>query len=392
MERRESAEAARRVARRGLPLFTVAGIEIRLDYSWFLIFVLILVSLSAGYLPGEHPGQAKLHYWIAGAAATLLFFLSILAHELSHALVARLLGIRVPAITLFLFGGVSHMEQEATRPATEFRVAVVGPLSSLALAGLFWGVARALPAGVPPLVAAVVTYLAWINTALAVFNLLPGYPLDGGRILRAVAWWRTGSLRRATRVAADAGKGLAVGLMLLGAVQIFQGALLGGLWLVFIGMFLRTMAEASYQSLVIAQTLEDVRTSQVAIADPVTVGPDLSIRQLVDDYLLAHGYRAYPVMEAGRPLGLISVEDLKDLPPEKRDETTVRERMRALDDALRVPSDLPLAEALVRLASAPGGRLLVMRGDELVGMLTKSGIARAIEIRRALETDAEDDD
>jgi CBS domain-containing protein len=253
-------------------------------------------------------------------------------------------------------------------------------------------VARALPAGVPPLVAAVVTYLAWINTALAVFNLLPGYPLDGGRILRAVAWWRTGSLRRATRVAADAGKGLAVGLMLLGAVQIFQGALLGGLWLVFIGMFLRTMAEASYQSLVIAQTLEDVRTSQVAIADPVTVGPDLSIRQLVDDYLLAHGYRAYPVMEAGRPLGLISVEDLKDLPPEKRDETTVRERMRALDDALRVPSDLPLAEALVRLASAPGGRLLVMRGNELVGMLTKSGIARAIEIRRALETDAEDDD
>jgi Zn-dependent protease/CBS domain-containing protein len=370
-----------------ISLVKIAGIEIRLDYSWFLIFLLILVSLSAGYLPSEHPGEATAHYWIAGAAATLFFFLSILAHELSHALVARLLGIRVPAITLFLFGGVSHMEHEATRPATEFRVAAVGPLTSLALAGLFWSAGRALPAGVPTLAAAVVSYLAWVNAALAVFNLLPGYPLDGGRILRAVAWWRTGSLRRATRVAADAGKGLAVGLMLLGAVQIFSGALLGGLWLVFIGMFLRRMAEASYQSLVITQTLEDVRTGQVAIADLVSVPPELSIRQLVDDYLLAHGYRAYPVVEAGRPLGLISIDDLKDVPPEKREETTVRERMHPLDDALRVSSDLPLAEALVRLAATPGGRLLVMRGDELVGMLTKSGLARAIEIRRALQAE-----
>lgn len=384
-----SDDGARRISRRGISLVTIAGIDVRLDYSWFLIFLLILVSLSAGYFPGRHPDQSTASYWIAGASATLLFFLSILAHELSHALVARLQGIRVPAITLFLFGGVSHMEREATRPASEFRVAVVGPLTSMLLAGVFWATGRALPPDTPPLAAGVVTYLAWINGALAVFNLLPGFPLDGGRVLRAVAWWRTGSLRRATRIAADAGKGLAVGLMLLGGLQIFAGALLGGLWLIFIGMFLRTMAEAGYQNLVLARTLEDANTGDVAIPEPVTVRPGLSIRELIDDYLLEHGYRAYPVVEDGRPLGLISVDDLKNLPAEKRASTTVRERMRPLDDALRVSPGLPLSDAMRKLGAAPGNRLLVLRDGALAGMLTKSGLARFIEIHDVLDAERE---
>jgi Zn-dependent protease len=375
---------ARPRASEAIPLITIGGIEVRLDYSWFFIFALILVSLSAGYFPGRVADQPTLAYWVAGAAATLLFFLSILAHELSHAFTARLLGIRVPAITLFLFGGVSHMEQEARNPSSEFRVAVVGPLTSLGLAALFRGLGGALPAGSPPMLAAVVDYLAWINAALGVFNLLPGFPLDGGRILRAVAWWKTGSLRRATRLAADAGKGLAVGLMLLGALQVFTGALMGGLWLVFIGMFLRSMAEAGYRGLVVSQMLEGVRVDEVAIANPVTVEPRLSLRELVDRYLLEHGHRAYPVVTDGRPLGLISIEDLKDLPPDKREGTTVGERMRPLDDGLRVESGLPLDRALEKLARAPGGRLLVMRGDRLAGMLTPSSLARFIEIRSAL--------
>lgn len=373
------------ISGRGISLFSIGGIDVRLDYSWFLIFLLILVSLSAGYFPRVAEGQSMAAYWAAGALATLLFFLSILAHEFSHAVVATRSGIRVPAITLFLFGGVSHMEQEAAKPSTEFRVAAVGPLTSFALALVFWGVAVALPDESPPLLSAVVSYLAWINGALGVFNLLPGFPLDGGRVLRAVVWWRTGSLRRATRAAADVGKGLAVGLMVLGGLQIFSGALLGGMWLVFIGMFLRSTAEASYQNLVLVQTLEDVRAGDVAIPDPVTVSPDLTIRALVDDYLLEHGYRAYPVVEAGRVVGLISVYDLKEVSPEKRATTTVGERMRPVDDAHRVSPDLPLTKALQKLAGTPSGRLLVMRGDELVGLLTKSALSRFVEIRQLLE-------
>lgn len=371
-------------ARRGISLFRVGGIDIRLDYSWFLIFALILVSLSAGYFPRVQEGESTAAYWLAGAVATLLFFASIVAHELSHALVARLSGIRVPTITLFLFGGVSHMEEESRTPGSEFRVAVVGPLTSLALAAVFWGVHRALPADFPPLAAGVVGYLAWINAALAVFNLLPGFPLDGGRVLRAAAWWKTGSLRRATRIAADAGKGLAIGLMLLGGLQVFLGSLLGGLWLVFIGMFLRTMAESSYQSLVLVQSLEDVRVEHVAILDPITVPPQLSIADLVEDYLLVHGYRAYPVVDDGAVLGIISIDDLRDLPAEKRASTTVKDRMRMLDESLSVSPELSLRDALKKLAAA-GVPLLVMQGNELAGMLTKSGLARFIEIRRALE-------
>jgi Zn-dependent protease/CBS domain-containing protein len=370
-----------------MTLFRVRGIEVRLDYSWFLIFALILASLSAGYFPNEHPDQSTSAYWVAGAAATLLFFLSILAHELSHAAMARRAGLRVPAITLFLFGGVSQIEEDAHDPGTELRVAAIGPLTSFALAAVFWGVAAVLPDGFPVLGGAVVTYLAWINAALGVFNLLPGYPLDGGRVLRAVVWRATGSLRRATRMASDAGQGLALGLMLLGGLQIFSGGLVGGLWLILIGMFLRSLARAGYRNLVVTQVLEDVETGEVAIADPITVDPGLSIADFVDDYLLEYGYRGYPVVEAGRVRGMISVDEVRGLPPEKRGTTPVRERMHALDDSLRVAPDVPLRRALKRLEGAPGGRLLVMRGDQLVGLLTKGGLARFVEIRNLLEED-----
>ena len=367
---------------RGWSLFAIRGIRVRLDPSWLLIFALILASVSLGWLPRAVPGRPWLDYGIAGTIATLLFFLSILAHELAHAFAAQRAGIVVPAITLFLFGGVSHMERETTTPRDELRVAAVGPLASFVLAGGFWALHRAL-AGSPPLASAVALYLAWINAALGVFNLLPGLPLDGGRVLRAVAWWRTGSLRRATRIASNAGKGLALGVVLLGALQLFSGALLGGMWLILIGMFLRNLAEASYQGMVLSQSLEDVKVRDVALRDPVTVPPDLTIRKLVDDYLLTRGYRSYPVVEGGQPIGLIALDDLRGTPVEQQESLTVRERMRRLDQVASVPPDLPLADALRRLGGATGS-LLVMRGDRLEGLLTKSALLRFVEIRHAL--------
>ena len=369
-----------------IPLFRVGGVQVRLDYTWFFVFALVLVSLAAGYFPHEHPGLATASYWTAGAVATLLLFASILLHELSHAWAARAAGIEVPAITLFLFGGVSEMAGEPSRPSTELRVAAVGQAMSLALAGVFYAVHGVVAPFASPLVAGIPLYLAWINAALAVFNLLPGLPLDGGRLLRAVAWWRTGSLRRASRIAANAGKGIALGLMVMGGLQIFSGALVGGLWLVLIGLFLRGNAEAGYQNLVLLQSLEDVRVGDVAIADPITVPPQLSLQDLVEGYFLRHGYRAYPVVEGHDLLGLVSIDALRDVAPEDRASTTVKDRLTPASERNRVAPETPLADALRELVTAPGGRLLVTTRDgELVGLLTKEGLARFVEIRNVLD-------
>jgi len=371
----------------GFSLFRLSGIEVRIDYTWFFIFLLILLSLAIGYFPRAHPELGTASYWAAGVVATVLFFGSVVAHEFAHALMAQRLGIPVPSITLFLFGGVSQMAEEPEDPATELKVAIVGPLTSIGLAVVFFGIHRALAPVSNELVAGVPLYLCWINLALGVFNLLPGLPLDGGRLLRAFGWWRTGSLRRGTRIAANAGKGIAIGLMLLGALQIFGGALIGGLWLVLIGLFLRGTAEAGYQNLVLLQTLEDEQVGGVAIRDPVTLSPQLPLQEVVDDYFLKHGYRAFPVVEGQNVLGILSIDALSGLSADDRREATVKDHMTPISEENTVSPDLPLADAMKKLPSAAGGRLLVMRNDELVGLLTKEALLRFIEIRNVLDGD-----
>jgi Zn-dependent protease/predicted transcriptional regulator len=376
------------VARRGVSLGSIAGIRIRIDASWLLIFALVLWSLSAGYLPREVPGLPRAQYWSGGVVATLLFFASLLAHELSHSLVAIRAGIRVRSITLFVFGGVSELESTPTSPGAEMRIAIVGPLASLALAGAFWALGRVLGPGAPDLVRTIVRYLVWINAALAVFNLLPGFPLDGGRVFRAIAWKRTGSLVRATRLASDVGKGFAIALMILGGLEIFQGALIGGLWFILIGMFLRGMAEAGYQTLVIKNALADVAVRDVMAREVVSVTPDLSVQDFIDHYILGRGYRGFPVVDGDRVCGLVSLADVKDVPPAARAGTRVAERMRPLDASLRIGPEAPLSEALQRMASAGAGRLVVMRGNHMDGVLTRTGLARFLELRRILDESA----
>lgn len=371
--------------RGGIPLFRIAGIQIIIDYSWFIIFVLVAWSLSAGYLPSQFPDASTGTYWTAGLLATLLFFASILIHELSHSLVAIRSGIEIPSITLFIFGGVSRLSEEAKNPATEFKIAVVGPLSSFVLAGLFLGVGSLMASGSPKIVVVVFQYLALINLALGIFNLVPGFPLDGGRVLRAIWWWRTGSLTRATRVASDVGKGFAVVLMIMGGLEIFFGALLGGLWLLFIGMFLRGVAERGYQELVLQQSLDGVQVDEVMIQDVVSVPPDLSLRRLVDDYFLTHGYRAFPVVRDGQPVGTVKVEDLKRVPKEQLDRATVEAVMSPMNDACRIAPDASLKDALKRMSENGLGRLIVMSGDRMEGMITKTGLLRLLQVRRILE-------
>ncbi len=370
----------------GITLFKVAGIRISLDFSWFIIFALVLLALSAGYFPRNFPGQEPQTYWLAGFIATLLFFASVLIHELSHSLMAIRSGIEIPEITLFIFGGVSRLAQEPKDPKTELKIAVVGPLSSFVLAAVFWFLKAALRGFEPSIVVAVFGYLAWINLALGIFNLIPGFPLDGGRVLRAIWWWKSGSITRATKIASDIGKGFAVALMFLGGLQIFGGALISGLWFVFIGMFLRGMSVQGYEELVIRKALEGVQVEEVMIQDVVSVPPDLTVADLVHDYILRYAYRGFPVVGNGKVLGIISLGAVKDISQEEQSSTRVREVMVPTSGSMLITADASLADALVKMSREGEERLLVMRQDRLQGMVTKTGLLRFVQIKQVLGT------
>jgi Zn-dependent protease len=370
---------------RGISLFKIAGIRISLDFSWFIIFGLVLFALSAGYLPRAFPGQDTQTYWIAGLVATLLFFASVMLHELAHSLVAIRHGIDIPEITLFIFGGVSRLSQEPADPKTEFKIAVVGPLTSFILAAAFGALGLALKGLQPSIIPVVVGYLAWINLALGIFNLIPGFPLDGGRILRAFLWWKTGSLTRATKVAADFGKGFALAIMILGGLQIFAGALINGLWLLFIGMFLRGMSVQGYEELIIRKSLEGVRVDEVMVREVVSVPPHLTISQLIHDYFLHFAYRGFPVVDQGRVQGVVSVSAVRQLPREDYDRRQVAEIMTPLTADLLIDGNTSLAEALVKMTRQEQDRLLILKGGQLAGLLTKTGLLRFVQIKQVLE-------
>jgi Zn-dependent protease/predicted transcriptional regulator len=370
---------------RGISLFKIAGILIRLDFSWFIIFGLVLFALSAGYLPRAFPGQDPQTYWIAGLVATLLFFASVMLHELAHSLVAIRHGIDIPEITLFIFGGVSRLSQEPSDPKTEFKIAVVGPLTSFALAAAFGALRVALQGFEPSLIVVVIGYLTWINLALGIFNLIPGFPLDGGRILRAFLWWRTGSLTRATKVASDFGKGFAMAIMILGALQIFAGALINGLWFIFIGMFLRGMSVQGYEQLVMRKSLEGVQVDEVMVREVVSVPSDLPIDQLVHDYFLHYAYRGFPVVDNGRVLGVVSVAAVRQLPREVYDNRRVADIMTPLQEDLLIEGNASLAEALMKMSREEQDRLLVLQGDRLAGLVTKTGLLRFVQIKQVLQ-------
>jgi len=299
----------------GIRLGSIFGFEIRIDYSWFVIAFLILWSFSAGVFPERYPGQSPATYLAMGTVGAALFFASLLAHELSHSVVARARGVDVESITLFVFGGMAKTSREAETPRDELAIAGVGPLSSLAIAVLFgfvWQVGDRL--GLPVAVTGVARYLAMLNVLLAGFNLLPGFPLDGGRLFRAVVWRVTGDMTRATRWASAGGKTLGYALIAMGALQALGGVVVGGLWLVFIGWFLRTAADLSYRQHVLRDVLLEARASDVMTRDPSTVGPRVSVDDWVEGRLLREPYQAFPVVVDGSISGLVAVDHLRRIP------------------------------------------------------------------------------
>ena len=385
---------------RGLRIARIAGIDVVLDWSLLLIFMLITVSLSAGVFPVWHPEWSMALSWSTGLGAAVMFFASVLVHELSHALVGRAQGIEIRRITLFMFGGMAHMSKEPQKWRAELLMAAVGPLTSLVLGILFLVLAGMLtgpievdlehPEDVLASLGPVATLLLWlgpVNILLALFNLVPGFPLDGGRILRAVLWGITGDLHRSTRWASNMGQGFAWFLVLLGAgmmfglrVPVFGTGLISGLWLVFIGWFLHNAALMSYRQLLIREALEDVPVQRLMRSGLEEVGPGMRVSELVEDHLMRSDQRAYPVTEGGRFRGLVCLQDIRTVERSDWTHTTVEKIMTPADQlSVLAPHD-DAADALFRLARADVNQLPVVEHGRFMGLLQRDDILKWLAV------------
>jgi len=367
----------------GIRLGSVLGFEIRVDLSWFIIFFLVLWTLAFGLFPANYPQLGFGTHLLMGAAATVLFFASLLAHELSHSLLARAKGIPVEGITLFLFGGVARMRSEAENPGDEFQIAAVGPIVSLALAGLFGLlVAIGVPLGWSIAVLGVFQYLAVINLALALFNLLPGFPLDGGRLFRAIVWQVTGDLEKATRIATTGGRWLGYLIIALGVLQLFGANFLGGLWFILIGWFLASAADSSYQDLLMRRSLAGVRAREVMTPNPETVRADLSLQDFIDEYVFHGRHQAYPVLEDGQPVGIVSLQQIRNAPREDWARRTVRETMTPIEPGLAARPEENMSVVLRKMEESGSRRILVISGGQLLGIIAASDLAGWLQRRR----------
>ncbi len=360
----------------------ILGIPIGVNYSWFIALWVLGWSLATSYFPTALPGFSAATYWTMGITAALLLFASVLVHELGHALAARRYGIRTRSITLFLFGGVAQIGREPPTPASEFIVAGAGPLTSYLLSAGFWVLQMATGKGV---VGAIITYLAGINALLATFNLIPGFPLDGGRILRALLWRRLGNLERATRIAARGGQLVALAFIAIGAVSIVSGNLTGGLWFILIGWFLEMGAQSSYQQVVLHEALGGVQVADIMNRDVHSVDPNLTVEEVIGEYFLRYKHGGFPVVWGDRLLGIITLHDLQAVPREQRATTPIRAIMTPLARLRTVRPTTSAYDAFARLTEDSIGRLLVVDDGQLVGIITRSDLLRLIRTKTALD-------
>jgi Zn-dependent protease/CBS domain-containing protein len=372
--------------RGSLVLGTIRGIPIRIHFTWLIIFGLLSWSLASGYFPQHYPDLPITAYWIKGIIAALFLFGSVLVHELMHALMAQSLRVPIAGITLFALGGVSEMKQEPPSPSAEFKIAIVGPLASLVLAGLFWLLWRALEReGPDPSFAAIALYLVGLNTVVAVFNMLPAFPLDGGRVLRAIIWGITKNLKKATYLATRVGRIFAYILISLGAVSLFAGAGFQGIWMALIGFFLLQGAQASYTQVILKEALAGIAVRDIMVKDVVSVPPGLSVRTLIEGFFLTHGYGGFPVVDNGQVLGIVSLGDVKRIPPEEYDRVTVREVMIPLTERLTIAPEEDVSLALQHMAEDALGRLIVMERGRMLGLVTKTGLSRFLQMKLELQ-------
>jgi Zn-dependent protease len=365
-----------------LRLGRIAGVAVGINWSLLVIFWLITWSLAAYEFPTSHEGHAAATYWAVATVTSVVFFACLLAHELGHAVMARRLGMKVEGITLWLFGGVAKLEGEAATPDDELRVGAIGPIISLAAAAAFWILTLLLEGvGVHGLAVAVPSWLARINLILGLFNLVPAFPLDGGRVLQALLWRRHGDRLRATATAASAGRTFAYVLIALGLAQFATGASAGGLWFVFLGWFLLSAARAEEGAAVTSELLAGVKVSDVMTPDPIVAPATMTLADVLEHYALRHRCSAFPLVDdAGRLVGLLTLGALKSVPPARRTVVTAASVACPIAEVPTARPDDELVDLLGRLTGRSDGRALVLDDGRLIGIVSPTDISRIVQV------------
>jgi len=363
-----------------LKIATIMGIPIRVHFSWLIVFGLITWSLSKYYLPSVAPELPGASYWVGGAVAALMLFISVALHELSHSFIALRYGLNIVSITLFIFGGVAQMKSEPPHPKAEFRMALAGPLSSFALSLLFFIVHSLVKDQVTK---AIFHYLYQVNLILGIFNLIPGFPMDGGRVVRAFMWNKTGDFFYATKKAAGFGQKIAVFFIVFGIFSIFVG-FGGGLWLMLIGWFLHSAAQASYHQAGLQELLKDVKVKDIMVKDIVTISQDMTIETAVNDFFLKYGYGGFPVMDNGKFAGILSLKEIKNVPKDRWKDTPVSQVFISSGEEMQVSGEDDAWKALELMLGEDKGRFAVMLKGNLIGLITRNGIAKYVQMRAEL--------
>ncbi|MGD2246437.1 MAG: site-2 protease family protein [Candidatus Aminicenantes bacterium] len=367
-------------------LFKLFGFEVRIDFSWLIIALLITWTLAKNMFPHYYEGLPVSTYWLMGISGALGLFAAIIFHELSHSLVARRFGIPMKGITLFIFGGVAEMSEEPPSPKAEFFMAVAGPISSIVL-GLVLLLMRFLGDGIgwSRPVLGVFTYLGLINLILAGFNLLPAFPLDGGRMLRSVLWGMKDNIRWATRIASNIGSAFGIALIFWGALSVFMGNFIGGIWWVFIGMFMRSASQMSYQQLVTRRSLEGEKVKRFMVSSPVTVPPSVSVEDLVENYVYKYHFKMFPVVENEKLLGCVNVNQIKTIPKEEWPDHAVRELVKSCTKENTIGPDEDAMDALSIMNSTKASRLMVVQEDRLLGVIALKDLLEFLSLKVDLE-------
>ncbi len=356
-------------------LFDLGGFEIKLDPSWFLIAGLITWTLATQYFPVTLPGQTGATYLALAIIAMLGFFGSLLLHELAHSVVARRFGVRIKAITLFLFGGVAELENEPPSANAEFWIAAAGPAMSIALGLVFWVISGLTQAtGVSAALTMVLVYLATINVILAIFNMVPAFPMDGGRVLRAYLWHRNGDVLKATKTAAQSGTVFGYALMALGGLAVLQGGLPAGLWYILIGLFVLAAARSAYQNQLMQSTFKGKTAAAVMIPNPVVVSPEVTLSEFVNQVMLKHRISFAPVVAEGVLIGQIDKDVLSVIDRDNWTSTRVGDVFAGLDVAETIPPDMPVDALMTLIAQTGTRKFLVVEDHKLQGVVTLANL------------------
>lgn len=371
---------------RRITLFKLFGFEVRIDASWLIIAALITWSLAGSVFPQEYPGLPPAYYWWMGALGALGLFGSIVVHELFHSLVARRHNLPMKGITLFIFGGVAEMEVEPRSAKAEFLMAIAGPIASILIGCLCYVVYLAIKGSGAVALVGIVSYLSWINWTLAVFNLIPAFPLDGGRVLRAALWHWKGNLARATRTASTIGQGFGVVLIALAVYQMFAGNLVSAVWWFLIGMFLRGVSQASYRQLILRTALEGEPVRRFMKTNPVTVPPYVSIQELVDEYIYRHHYKMFPVVtESGQLLGCVTTKQVKTIPREEWSRNSVQSVLEPCSAENTVSPDADAMKVLSRMGRTGITRLMVVEDGRLLAVVSVKDLMNFLSTKLDLE-------